>query len=128
MNTKSNPFPVSGAEMLACYERAKTVMRGLGSTRVVRNSTVYPTWIGRSNVFWYLREFLLDGDLDKPGKEFRLVDAEAASNERAFNHDLLAALLSEAAGESVDPHNLPLSAVKIEPEPRVVEFTAVGQS
>jgi len=128
MNTKSNPFPVSGAEMLACYERAKTVMRGLGSTRVVRNSTVYPTWIGRSNVFWYLREFLLDGDLDKPGKEFRLVDAEAASNERAFDHSLLAALLSDATGESVDPHNLPLGTVEIELAPRVVEFTAVGQS
>ena len=128
MNTKSNPFPVSGAEMLARYERAKTVIRGLGSTRVARNSTVYPTWIGESNVFWYLREFLQDGDLDKPGKEFRLVDAEAASNERAFDHDLLAALLSEATGESVDSHNLPLSAVKIELAPRVVEFTAVGQS
>jgi len=128
MNIKAKPFPVGDAEMLARYECAKAVFRGWGSTRVARNSTVYPTWIGESQVFWYVREFLQEGDLDKPGKELRLVDAEAASNERAFDHELLAALLSDATGESVDPHNLPLSAVKIEPAPRVVEFTAVGQS
>ena len=128
MNTKPKPFPVSDAEILARYERAKMVVRGWESTRVARNSTVYPTWTDESNVFWYVREFLQEGDLDKPGKEFRLVNAEAASNERAFNHDLLAALLSEATGESVDSHNLPLSAVKIELTPRSVEFIAVGQS
>jgi len=128
MNTKTNPFPVSDTEMLARYERAKAIIQGWGSTRVARNSTVYPTWIGESNVFWYVREYLQEGDLNKPGKEFRLVDAAAASNECAFDHDLLAALLSEATGESIDLYNLPLSAVEIEPAPRVVEFSAMGQS
>ena len=127
MNAKVKPFVASDADMLANYERAATLIRGLGSTRVARNSTVYPVWIGESNKFWYVREFLLDGDLDKPGKEFRLVDAEAATNELAFDHDQLAALLTEETGATVDPHQLPFSNVNIETEPRVVEFTALGQ-
>ena len=128
MHAKANTPPISDTDMLARYERAQTLFRGMNSTQVVRNGTVFPVWIGETNRFWYGRELLLDGKVDKPGKEFRLVDAESASNEPAFDHKVLAGLLSEEAEESIDPHNLPISDVRIELDPLAVHFKAFDQS
>ena len=125
MNAKANPLPINDAEMLVRYERAQTLFRGLGSTEVVRNGTVFPVWIGETNYFWYPRELIENG---KAGTEYRLVNAEAASNALAFDHDGLAGLLSEAVGESMDSHNLPISDIVIELNPVAVHFNALGKS
>ena len=125
MNTKANTPPINDAEMLARYERAQSIFRGLGSTEVVRNSTVFPVWIGETNCFWYPRDLMEDG---KAGREYRLVNADAASNAPAFDHAGLAGLLSDVAEQSIDPHNLPISDIRIELDPVAVHFKALGKA
>ena len=125
MNIKANTPPNNDAEMLDRYERAQTLFRGLGSTEVVRNGTLFPVWIGETNYFWYPRELMEHG---KAGREYRLVNAEATSNVPAFDHNALAGLLSEVAESSIDPHNLPISDIVIELDPVVVQFKAFDKS
>ena len=81
--------------MLERYEYAQTLLQGLpNSNSLIRNDTVFPHWIpytdqSMSNCFWYRRQTV-------EGKEYRLVDADAASNTLAFDHDALASALSNA--------------------------------
>ena len=125
MNSKTDIPPVSDTDMLARYERAQTIFRGDRSARIVRNGTVFPVWIGETHYFWYGRELWVGG---KPGREFRLVNAEAATSDQAFDHDLLAALLSEEVEESIDPQKLPISDIQIELNPLIVHFNAFDKS
>ena len=75
------------------YERAQTLMQGAWTKSIAFNTTAVPHWINQSGFFWYEREF-------KNGKEFRLVDANAGTNETAFNHTALASALAKASGEA----------------------------
>ena len=88
-------------DIQSCYERAKALSQGLLKS-AVPNSLLFPVWIKDSNTFWYERQ--LSG-----GKEFRLVNAQTASNELAFNHEALAMALSEATGEQVSANHLPIN-------------------
>ena len=54
-------------------------MQGILSNRVVRNDAVFSHWIEGSECFWCRREA-------QKGKIFRLVDAGAATNTPAFDH------------------------------------------
>ena len=125
MNSQVNTHSIKDTEMLARYEHAQSVFRGLGSIQIVRNGTVFPIWIGETPVFWYARELMEDG---KAGREYRLVNAETASNVLAFDHDLLAGLLGEEAGETLDSKNLPINDIHIALDPLTVRFSALGQS
>ena len=120
MDSQVNPTPVSEAEMLARYERAQTIIRGHQSTQIVRNGTLFPVWVGETNFFWYRRKLA-------KGNEFRLVNAEEASNASAFDHDILAELLSEEISEPVDPKNLPIGDLSIALNPLIVQFSALGK-
>ena len=96
--------------MEARYQRAQTLMQGVWTDTLVSNDTVYPFWIGDSDCFWYVRTTKHGkGDSAQTGKEFRLVDAQKATNNMAFDHALLAAALAEAAQQPVDANNLPIS-------------------
>tara|TARA_B110000090_G_C13384806_1_gene447291 strand:- start:439 stop:2946 length:2508 start_codon:yes stop_codon:yes gene_type:complete len=128
--------------MLKRYEQAQTLHQGTPiNNRLVRNDTVYPHWIpytdqSISNYFWYRRQTV-------EGKEYRLVDADAASNTLAFDHDALASALSNAleaqketrestdtetdtetdsatktTQKTIDPLDLPLKFVSITMEKR----------
>ena len=88
-------------QMHACYETAQSLVNGILSTAVIRNDCVFPHWIN-DHCFWYQK------DLPK-GKEFRLVDASAASNTLIFDHVLLADSLAQLSRQSVDSNNLPIS-------------------
>lgn len=99
------------------YERAKKLMLGTFAKTITLNTTVFPIWIGDSNYFWYERE-------SQTGKEYRLVNATSATNELAFDHDKLAATLSESARQEVDAKNLPIKRMSIELNPTVMRFTA----
>ena len=100
-----------------CYEKAQTIVNGALSTQLVRNDCVFPHWIKNSHCFWYQK--------DRPeGREFRLVDAGAASNELAFDHVALAEALAQVCGQSIDSNNLPISRVEIILSPLHIQFMA----
>ncbi|WP_331744470.1 S9 family peptidase [Streptomyces mirabilis] len=84
---------------------------------LVRRMKVVPHWFDGGARFWYA---VADG----AGPRFVLVDPERGVRTPAFDHERLAAALTEAAGEPVDPAALPFAA--IEPVPGGVSFTAFG--
>jgi len=119
--------------MLERYEQAQILLQGSpASNKLIRNDTVFPHWIrctdqSMSNCFWYRRQTV-------EGKEFRFVDADAASNVLAFDHHALANALSNAlttskeaqeetsestdsatktTQEPIEPLDLPLTSVSI---------------
>ena len=116
-----------GNAMLARYERAHTIKKGKNNNQLARNDTVFPHWITYadntdSHYFWYRR-------ITATGKEYRLVDSVTASNEPAFDHNLLASTLTEVLSHPVndkpstsegrttdqliDPLDLPLTFVNL---------------
>ena len=120
----STPAAKQAEKTLSAYERAKAL-----SQCSVPNSLLLPVWIKDSNTFWYERQL-------SNGKEFRLVNAETASNELAFNHEVLAKALAEVLGEPVDAKNLPVNnlngplttnAIEITLNPLTVNFTAFSK-
>ncbi|MDC0000212.1 S9 family peptidase [Porticoccaceae bacterium] len=114
-------------EIQSRYERAKSLSRGMFDPSVP-NTLLFPVWIKESNTFWYERQL-------SDGKEFRLVNAETASNELAFNHEALAQALAEANAEQVAANNLPInhlngqiiSTIEMTLNPLTVNFTAFGK-
>ena len=118
-------------DMLVRYERAKALMQGnfkFKTGETVPNSLLFPVWIKGTNSFWYERRL-------KDGKEFRLVNAETSSNQRAFDHNVLAKALSDAAGQPVNAKHLPINdlnsqitaTIEMTLNPLTLKFTAFGQ-
>ena len=107
----------SSESMEARYERAQTLLQGMYSTSLVRNSTVFPNWIEGSNCFWYERQL-------KSGREYRLVDAIAKSNKLAFDHAAFAQALAESSGQDVNAEDLPVSIHEIDLDPVSIKFHA----
>ncbi len=63
-----------------------------------------PAWIGTTTRFWYRKSV-------PGGGEYEIFDAAALTKRAAFDHDKLAAALSKATGETVDPRKLLLRQV-----------------
>ena len=103
----------------ARYEMAKTIFKGHvpSDNKLVCNDAVFPHWIDGSPAFWYLRQ-------TRAGKEFRLVDAEAATNKPAFNHEALATAFTKVSGQQADPENLPVKMIDINLQECFVYFFA----
>lgn len=74
---------------------------------------VAPRWIDRTSRFWYLKE-------GPDGKEFLLVDAEAATRAPAFDHARIAASLSKATGKEYTARALPFDAIRFVDEGRAI--------
>ena len=111
--------------MQARYERAQVILQGIWTNNLVFNDVVYPVWIGDSDCFWYERTLKSgDGETATFGKEYRLVDASAATNSIAFDHKVFADALAAAAGEKVTAFDLPIKDVEFSLEPLIVSFTA----
>ena len=102
-------------ELLTRYKQAQTIMQGYQTNRLVCNDAVFPHWISNSQCFWYIRK-------THSGKEYRLVNAPATSNEEAFNHEALATQLGKLTNQILDPKNLPITGVSIDLAPRKVSF------
>jgi len=106
------------SSMEARYQRAQTLEQGsIRASKLVLNAALVPNWIGDSDCFWYERDTCT-------GKQCRLVDAEAGSNEAAFDHSALAAVLSDVSGEKADAEDLPIKQVAISLSPLQVSFSA----
>jgi len=105
-------------DIVARYEQAQMFMQGIMTKSVVMNDAVFPHWIEESHCFWYIRE-------TKNGKEFRLVNAESASNILAFNHKALAEILTTTTGKNIDFQDLPIENVTIISSPLQICFQAL---
>jgi len=88
------------------FQRAHNLQQGIGTDKLVRNTTLVPHWIIGTDCFWYRKR-------TESGCEFRLVDAKAAKNKRAFDHQALADGLASCIGQDVNPDNLPISNLVI---------------
>ena len=111
---------ITPQEMESRYQRAQSLMQGMFTKTSAFNTTLIPHWIGDSDCFWYEREF-------KIGKEFRLVDAAAGSNDIAFDHAALAKALAQASGETVNAEDLPISKIDLCLSPLQLAFDAYGK-
>ena len=107
-------------DILARYEKAHQLMQGILTNRIAVNDAVFPHWIQDTNYFWYKREKL-------DGKEYRLVDAKAASNVPAFDHPALAGALTKASGKAAPDRDLPIKVVSITMSPLQVHFRAFNK-
>ncbi|UQI45205.1 S9 family peptidase [Streptomyces sp. HU2014] len=85
---------------------------------LVMGDKVRPQWIDGGARFWY-------GVSNGVGRRFVLVDPAEGTREPAFDHTLLAAALSAASGQRVDPEALPFLAVELVGD--AVEFHAFGE-
>ena len=99
------------------YEQAQTLLQGWSTAQIARNDIVYPHWIEDSHCFWYLCETEI-------GNEFRLVNADVASNTLAFDHKALADGLALASGQTISADKLPIKRVTINLSPAEVCFRA----
>src|SRR5262245_24561215 len=74
------------------------------------------TWIGESARFWYRRAV-------KGGHEFIIVDAATLQKRRAFDHDRLAAALSNETGTPYTALTLPFNRFTFADAQQTIEFT-----
>lgn len=109
----------------ARYKRAQSIMQGFTTQSLVQNDDIYPSWIEGTNSFWYQRTFITTQCPSvEIGKQYRLVDAKAKTNEIAFDHNTFASALAHASNQDVDPCKLPITQVNISLSPLMVIFTA----
>lgn len=107
------------------YERAQILLQGIWTQKVAFNDTVYPIWIKGTDFFWYERtKKSKRGGKEIFGKEYRLVDANAGTNQLAFDHSVFAVSLTAATANEVNPINLPIGNVELTLNPLTIKFTA----
>jgi dipeptidyl aminopeptidase/acylaminoacyl peptidase len=96
---------------------------GLGQPeRGVYKARITPHWFQNDTRFWYRN------DLRGGTKEFVVVDAEKGTREMAFDHSKLAAALSKATGQEVQPNKLPFADIEFVEDGKVVQFEASGKT
>ncbi|OHB65601.1 MAG: hypothetical protein A2Y77_10950 [Planctomycetes bacterium RBG_13_62_9] len=78
---------------------------------------ITPRWFGDNTHFWYRN------DLSGKTKEFILVDAGQGTRGPAFDHQKLAAALSQAAGVEYKADQLPFDAIEFADGVKTVRFT-----
>ncbi len=95
------------------YERAAQVRekyRGLAL-----NLPDNPTWVKGTDKFYYRKS--VEG-----GSAFVMVDAQAGTKQPAFDHEKLAAVLSEASGEKYTAATLPFQRYRLNDAATSIEF------
>ena len=108
------------SDISTCYHQAQALMQGVLSKKLVLNDAVFPHWIGDTECFWYERE-------TRQGREYRLVDAQAGSNQLAFDFLALVKALENSSGQSINDNNPEILVVNIVLSPRQINFTALDK-
>jgi predicted metalloprotease with PDZ domain/dipeptidyl aminopeptidase/acylaminoacyl peptidase len=93
-------------ELQAGYRRAQRPPRPLPQ---VPKSQIKPHWFDQNARFWYRN------DLRGGAREFVLVDVERGRRRPAFDHDKLAAALSQATGRQYQGNHLPFDNIEFGP-------------
>ena len=91
-------------DMWQHYLRAERLLAA-NAVDLTSDLLIQPNWIGDSDRFWYRWKSLA-------GVEFILVDPAAAERKPAFDHERLAASLSQASGKPCAASQLPFSEIK----------------
>lgn len=97
--------PVGSEAVLEAYRRAKSYHAEVGGK--VLNEQITPHWLSEGSRFWYRL------DRGEGKREFILVDPGQAIRQPAFNHDRLAASLSELLQRKIEPFRLPFDSIEI---------------
>lgn len=113
---KNDPTP-SINDMRTRYQNAQALMQGFFTKNIAFNTTLIPRWIDNTGSFWYEREL-------REGRQFRLVDSVAKTNQLAFDHKALADALATGSGRSVSDNDLPITKLRISLNPLNLEFCA----
>lgn len=100
-----------GQPDVADYRRAKQFL-GWNAEDLISHDTVDPVWIDE-NRFWFR-------DRVQDGHRFVLVDPEQNRQVEAFDHDRLAAALSQAADTTLVGRSLPFDDFKFEDEEQAI--------
>jgi len=95
------------------YARAEQYL-GQHTSPLVFGASVRPNWL-ESGRFWYRNTI-------PQGAEFVMVDPEARTRARAFDHQQLAAALSAAADTAYEPFGLPFRTFHLEADGRSISF------
>jgi len=94
------------------YQRADSA---INFNDLVYHSFVRPTWINKSNTFWYRVK-------TRTGEKFYLVDAEKNEKKEAFDVIDLSDQLKEKTGINFRPDSLPIRDLKFREELTMLEF------
>ena len=87
----------------------------------VHSLSVYPSWIGNSDFFWY---YYTTGD----GTVYYLVDAKKGKKQELFSTERLAARLAELTGKTEDVRNFKLGGFRFEEDnPYRLMFSKYGK-
>ena len=104
-------------DILARYESAQTFLHP--DQKLVLNDSVFPHWID-DHSFWYKKD-------THKGHEFRLVNAQSATNNPAFDHQALADALLSKTNTTVNPDKLPLTDLTIKLSAPQLHFHALDK-
>jgi hypothetical protein len=97
----------------ADYERAAGLREKFQS--MVQNNVDQTSWIEGTSRFWY-RKSIQDGNA------FYIVDADKLTKKIAFNHERLAASLSEVLKEEIAPYVLPFRSIQFVDKEQAIRF------
>jgi dipeptidyl-peptidase 4 len=101
-----DPTTYQRAEAFLPWNAEKRVNRVVGDVK----------WINDSDDFWYRVQ-------TNSGYEFVYVDSSLGSKELAFDHDKLAASLTEASGKFYEGSHLPFSTISYSEDRTSIEFS-----
>ena len=93
------------ADTRADYARAESYLPW-NVAKLVFNTGVTPHWIGETDRFWYRRS-------SRDGTEFVVVDPATELRQPAFDHERLAAALSQASGIYYTGNQLPFGEITL---------------
>ncbi len=85
------------------------------------NVSIRPNWINGTNSFWYLKK-------DREGKKFMLVDTLNLTRDKAFDHNQLAEVLSNASKTTVNSSDLPFDKISFLPGMKGIRFSALNKT
>ncbi|MEC7584562.1 MAG: DPP IV N-terminal domain-containing protein [Planctomycetota bacterium] len=88
-------------------------------SKFVYDSSVTPGWIGETDCFWYRFR-------TSDGRHYWLVDADALTKVPLFDHDLMAARLSELLETPIDAEAIDLSGIEFDESGNEMKFVAKG--
>ena len=112
--------PQHGASLpVAVYERAEAFLpENLGA--LVKGERLTPRWREDGALFWFEAD-------TADGRRFVLTDPDRGESQALFDHEALAAKLTEASGETVDATDLSLRGVDYDFETEALSFWFEGQ-
>jgi dipeptidyl aminopeptidase/acylaminoacyl peptidase len=99
------------------YERAMSLEKKF--TGKVFYGNVMPSWIGKTNFFWY-------ENFTPEGKKYVLIDAKDKTRKEAFNTAKMAAALNKTTGDTIKSGDLPVKNLLFTDDLRKLTFEYKG--